>query len=339
MTGNTKTLMITTTLTLVSVVGLFIIAGWMSKQRIDHTSEQDIILVESLRNYLNGHESLVSGMVSIKKTGSSGRPRTLLMQRTGGYDEYWSDEYQIRATVLPEGLMQTATLTFFLDRKYVKLDELVPISQEDSVSVKDGFLTSSHQVARWMATGDERRYYDARSLFQDKFDDYFGSSESCYIPHDMYRAKEVAASISDGCGILLSQEQIMTFFDSIANRGMRARKRYFRKRRICKEETAIQMTALLQDNVTEGTGTALAAYPLKIAGKTGSGMMEFGHVPGKGLVSALDSVTVESFAGFFPADNPEYTMCVTLYSDTPRCAPGTGAMDLFGEIATRIKDK
>lgn len=320
------------------VVGLSALGRWIEKGRCGHNSELDAAMVEALRDCLAGDESLVSGMVSVKETGSSKEPVTLLMTRSDGGDGRWSDEYTFRATILPEGLMQTATLTFFMDRRYIKPEYMVPISDGDSISVREGFLASSREVADWMVTGDDRRLYEASSFFQEKFDDYFGSSESCYIPKAQYRFKETAASIADGYGLLLSQEQILTFFDSIANGGVRARHRYFRKRRICREETARQITELLRENVTDGTGTALAGLPLQIAGKTGVGMLEFGNIPGKGKVSEKDSVTVGSFAGFFPADSPKYTVCVTLYSDTPGCQPDDVAMDIFGKIATRINE-
>ena len=338
MKGSTKTLIISMAATIVALVGLAFLAEWLDGRRTMKVAGLDTILTESLRECMDGNDSLICGMISMKETGSACNPRKLLLVRPHLEQDIWSDRYDSRATVLPEALMQTATLTFFMDRRYIKPEYMVLISDGDSISVREGFLASSREVADWMVTGDDRRLYEASSFFQEKFDDYFGSSESCYIPKAQYRFKETAASIADGYGLLLSQEQILTFFDSIANGGVRARHRYFRKRRICREETARQITELLRENVTDGTGTALAGLPLQIAGKTGVGMLELGNIPGKGKVSEKDSVTVASFAGFFPADSPKYTMCVTLYSDTPGCQPDDLAMDIFGKIATRINE-
>ena len=333
---NTKTLIVSMVATLAALVGLAFLTEWLDGRRAMKVTGLDTVMAETLRGCMDGNDSLICGMVSVKETGSARYPRTLLLVQPDLDAEIWSDEYVFKATVLPEALMQTATLAFFMDRRYINPDDMVPTPDGDSISVREGFLQSSREVADWMATGDDRRLYDARSFFMDSFDDYFGSSESCYIPDGRYHMREVAASIADGYGLLLSQEQILTFFDSIAGGGVRARHRYFRKRRICREETARQMVSLLRENVTEGTAASLAGHPLQIAGKTGVGMLEFGNVPGKGRVSEKDSVVVASFAGFFPADSPKFTMCVTLYSDTPGCPPDDVAMDVFGKIATRL---
>lgn len=338
MTNNTRTVIASIVVTMVALAGLTFLGKWWDRQRTMEFTEVDTILAESLREYIARDESILSGIISLKETGSAFSPRELLLTRPDLDEEIWSDRYEIRATVLPEGLMQTATLTYFIDRKYIDPEDMVPIFEGDSISIREGFLMSSREVADWMVTGSDTRLYDASTLFNERFDDYFGSSESCYIPKAQYRLKETAASIADGYGLLLSQEQILTFFDSIANGGVRARHRYFRKRRICREETARQMTELLRENVTDGTGTALSGHSLQIAGKTGVGMLEFGYVPGKGRVNKQDSVTVASFAGFFPADSPKYTMCVTLYSETPGYQPSEVAMEIFGKVAKRIHE-
>ncbi len=367
MRRETRTVIISAAATLAVTVGAALLASWLPWRTPARESVLDGIMNGTLGERMEEDSTLVCGMVSLKETGRAKEPRTQLLFRTREKALLISGgEYDMnRVTVLPESLMQAATLTYFMDRWHVGPDDLVPTQHgtvptlegegtyfadpkilayerttgRDSISVREGFAMSSRYVADWMAVGDRRRLDDARWHFNEKFYEYFGSSECCYIPEARYRLLPVAASVADGSGVLLSQRQILTFVDAIANGGVRPRHRYVRPGRICSEETARQLTALLRENVTAGAGVPLADHPVRIAGKTGSGALPFGYVPGRGNVGKADSLRVATFAGFFPADAPRYTMCVTLYSDTGEADLERGAMAVFGELVTKLKEE
>lgn len=85
--------------------------------------------------------------------------------------------------------------------------------------------------------------------------------------------------------------------------------------------------------VTEGTAKAIFAdCSFPVAGKTGTA-----HVAG-GNVKYHHGVYQASFAGYFPADNPEYT-CIVVVKTKPH-APmhygGQVAAPVFKEVATRL---
>lgn len=163
-----------------------------------------------------------------------------------------------------------------------------------------------------------------------KLADYFGESKSDYIPKSYYKGviRPVHAGIVDGSGIILTQKQILTFYNSLANGGVRPRYRYFKKRRICKEQTALEMMELLKGKDHDGD----------IAGIAGSGELSFGRLSYMGNVDDIGPVTVSSFVGFFPAEAPKYTMCVTVYS-TDKTEETSGAYEVFRSIVKKMNNQ
>jgi len=82
-----------------------------------------------------------------------------------------------------------------------------------------------------------------------------------------------------------------------------------------------------------GTGyTLMRDVPFKVAGKTGTALVANGN---RGYA---DKVYQSSFAGYFPADNPQYT-CVVVVVNKPHAAKFYGASvagPVFKEIAERL---
>ena len=102
---------------------------------------------------------------------------------------------------------------------------------------------------------------------------------------------------------------------------------------ICKPETAKAAQQCMEAVVTEGTGKpAFVDCPFPVAGKTGTA-----HVAG-GDVKYYDGVYQASFAGYFPANNPQYT-CIVVIKTKPHAALHFGgqlAAPVFREVATKI---
>ena len=99
-------------------------------------------------------------------------------------------------------------------------------------------------------------------------------------------------------------------------------------RRALQEETTEQLRATLRRVVTDGTGTAAQVGALPAAGKTGTALKAVGGSYDAGTSRA-------SFAGFFPADDPEVTLVVVLDEPNARLAGGRVAAPLFQRIAQR----
>lgn len=86
-------------------------------------------------------------------------------------------------------------------------------------------------------------------------------------------------------------------------------------------------------NEPNGTGfTLMRDVPFKVAGKTGTALVA------NGSRGYADKVYQSSFAGYFPADNPQYT-CVVVIVNKPHAAKFYGASvagPVFKEIAERL---
>jgi cell division protein FtsI (penicillin-binding protein 3) len=102
---------------------------------------------------------------------------------------------------------------------------------------------------------------------------------------------------------------------------------------IVKKEAIDAARKAMEAVVTEGTAKAVfkdCLFP--VAGKTGTA-----HVAG-GNVKYHHGVYQASFAGYFPADNPQYT-CVVVVKTKPHAAMHYGgqlAAPVFKEIATKL---
>jgi cell division protein FtsI (penicillin-binding protein 3) len=103
--------------------------------------------------------------------------------------------------------------------------------------------------------------------------------------------------------------------------------------RICSEETLKQLNECLKGVCTEGTATSLFKNaPYTVAGKTGTALVANGN---RGYA---DKIYQSSFAGFFPADDPQYTI-VVLIRNKPHAAKFYGAAvagPVFKEISDRL---
>ncbi len=102
---------------------------------------------------------------------------------------------------------------------------------------------------------------------------------------------------------------------------------------ICKPEVIKAARASMEAVVTEGTAkTVFENSPFAVAGKTGTA-----HVAG-GKIKYHDGVYQASFAGYFPADDPEYT-CIVVIKTKPHAAMHYGgqlAAPVFKEVANKL---
>jgi peptidoglycan glycosyltransferase len=92
--------------------------------------------------------------------------------------------------------------------------------------------------------------------------------------------------------------------------------------KVMDRRTARQLTEIMKDVVSEGTGTAAALYGIDVAGKTGTA--EVSGRPG------CDAPNQAWFIGFAPADRPEIAVAVTV-----ECTSGYGG-DVAAPIAAQV---
>ncbi len=103
--------------------------------------------------------------------------------------------------------------------------------------------------------------------------------------------------------------------------------------KICSDETMKQVKSCLEGVCTNGTAkTLFKNTTYKVAGKTGTALVA------DGKYKYADKVYQTSFAGYFPADNPQYTIVVVI-KNKPGAVLHYGATvagPVFKEIADRL---
>ncbi|MDB5211129.1 MAG: hypothetical protein JWQ30_1956, partial [Sediminibacterium sp.] len=102
--------------------------------------------------------------------------------------------------------------------------------------------------------------------------------------------------------------------------------------KICSDETLRLLQECLEGVCIEGTAATLfKGTPYKVAGKTGTALVANGN---RGYA---DQIYQSAFAGYFPADDPQYT-CVVVIKNKARAIKHHGA-DVAGPVFKEISDR
>lgn len=171
-----------------------------------------------------------------------------------------------------------------------------------------------------------------------------------YKPGSRYWSSTTLPWMSFGYNLSITPLQTLMLYNAVANNGVMMKpyllhaiqeegtlikefKPTIKKEKICSNETLQQLKACLEGVCTAGTAQALfknSTY--KVAGKTGTALVANGN---RGY---SDKIYQSSFAGYFPADNPQYTIVVVI-KNKPHAAVfygGSVAGPVFKEIADRL---
>jgi cell division protein FtsI (penicillin-binding protein 3) len=155
--------------------------------------------------------------------------------------------------------------------------------------------------------------------------------------------------MSHGYGLHMTPLQVLTFYNAVANNGTRVQPILVKEIRradevieayeakvdegkICSERTLKMVRSMLKAVTSYGTAKKIKSEEYLIAGKTGTA---------KKIEDGLYTKKyIASFAGYFPADNPKYSIMVVI--DNPsrdrrnRYSGGVVAAPVFKEIADKI---
>ncbi|MCD4737103.1 MAG: transpeptidase family protein [Bacteroidales bacterium] len=153
--------------------------------------------------------------------------------------------------------------------------------------------------------------------------------------------------MSIGYELMLTPIQLLTFYNAIANDGVRVKPLFVKQigqagmiveersvevlnSSICSDETILKMRELLEGVVERGTAKKLKNPYYKVAGKTGTAQIAINGRYDKKNYNA-------SFVGYFPAGNPKYS-CIVVVSkpSTGRYYASSVAVPVFKEIADKV---
>jgi cell division protein FtsI/penicillin-binding protein 2 len=188
----------------------------------------------------------------------------------------------------------------------------------------------------------------ARKLGGEKFLEYlklygFGKKTGIQLQDEVggsilsdgnkYRDIDLATN-SFGQGIAITPLQMTAAANTIANGGVYISPTLIEnepgsKTNVLSKEAAVQMTQVMKLAVENGEAKWSKPKNLSVAGKTGTA-----QIPIEGKYDL--EKTIASFVGFFPAENPKYTMLVTLREPKTSTWGSETAAPLWFNIAKQL---
>jgi cell division protein FtsI/penicillin-binding protein 2 len=149
------------------------------------------------------------------------------------------------------------------------------------------------------------------------------------------------ATSSYGQGIEVNIVHLFTAFSAIANGGRLVNpyisestdKLEVPERKIISEETALEVTKMMVETVEDGFGSSAKVPGYYIAGKTGTAQVAWSKIEEEG--SGYSDETIQGFAGFAPAFDPQFVVIIRIDNPSTRSA-SVSAAPLFREIADYI---
>ncbi|MCK0132621.1 transpeptidase family protein [Flavobacteriaceae bacterium F08102] len=153
------------------------------------------------------------------------------------------------------------------------------------------------------------------------------------------------AWMTHGYGVHITALQTLAFYNAIANNGEMVRPRFIKEIRaqdrvikryekevinpkICSQETVDKVHEILKNVVKRGTATNIYNENYELAGKTGTCQTEYW---------TGNTQYISSFAGYFPADNPQYSCIVVIHK--PNKKIGYYGADVAGPVFKKVAHK
>lgn len=209
------------------------------------------------------------------------------------------------------------------------------------ISVLKGFCLSSPYVMAYLTT----RHYDAyRRYYVESVRNYCLPADidldieglrpvDITYPDGYYWTHSTLASLANGFSLVMAPLDILSFYNTIANKGTMVKpflveaigdslvSPVILKEDVIPPFVADTLTRALRQVVLDGTAVRLKKARYPVAGKTGTASQIIKPYDEKGL--APDPYhdkdgrhsTAATFAGFFPADDPQYSIICVIYSN------------------------
>jgi cell division protein FtsI (penicillin-binding protein 3) len=302
-------------------------------------------LLKQLEKYEADHGSLV---VMEVKTGAVKAMVNLGKTKSGSYEELRN--YAVFETHEPGSTFKLFSVMALLEDKVADTATVVDtgkgVYKIYNKNVRDahhggmGKLTLKQVFERSSNIGVTKMVYDNYKSDPQKFVNRlynFGIHEKVNIdikgegkpiipdPNDSNWSGISLPWMAYGYGVELTDIQMITYYNAIANNGkimkpylVKAVKSFDKTLKefkpeviqssIASDNTVAKMQDLLKGVVQRGTAANIRSKYVDLAGKTGTAQTEYWK--GKGQY-------VASFVGYFPADNPAYSMIVVIHKPNP----------------------
>lgn len=315
----------------------------------------------------NAHHGCV--IVMEVKTGEVRAIANYTKVSDGAYKETFN--YAIAGNQDPGSTFKVASYMALLEDKMVDTADIVQTGTykipghiiRDSheglgpVTVKRAFEESSNAAIAKMV---DTHYRDNQARFTDHlYDWHLNEKLGLQIPGEARPvvknpksktwSKQSLPQMAYGYEMQLTPLKMLSFYNAIANDGkylapifvkeirrLGQSEKTFTARvineKICSDKTLSKMRKLLEGVVEEGTGKGIVYNPLyKVAGKTGTAQVADAN---RGYRARRQYQA--SFCGYFPADNPKYSMIVVVNDPKNGYYAAQVAGPPFREIADKI---
>ena len=287
---------------------------------------------------------------------------------------YWEDfNYAINPSE-PGSTFKLATLMALLEDKKVKLTDVVNLEGGTwhingqtvydaeqhglyDATVKQAFEHSSNvgmAKLAWNNYGNNPNQF-LRHLKKMRMDTLTGidltgeRNAIIFRPGSKLWGPTTLPWMAFGYNLAVTPLQTITLYNAVANNGRMMRPylvssvkeegvllRDFQPKtvdeKICSDQTLQQLRECLEGVCIEGTAVKLFKNtPYHVAGKTGTALVA------NGKLGYADKIYQSSFAGYFPAENPQYT-CIVVIKNKPHALIHFGA-DVAGPVFKEISDR
>ena len=171
-------------------------------------------------------------------------------------------------------------------------------------------------------------------------------------PKERYFAKTTLPWMSIGYETQVPPINIITFYNGIANNGVSIRPKFVKAAvrdgevikeypteiinpKICSDKTLAQIREILRKVVGEGLAKPAGSKQFHVSGKTGTAQVSQGAA---GYKTGRTNYLV-SFCGYFPSEEPKYSMIVSIQKPGLPASGGLMAGSVFSKIAERVYAK
>lgn len=337
---------------------------------------QDVVH-HSLLNHLKKHGAKYGSVIVMETNTGYIKAIANLQYDSVLQDYTEKFNYSLGESVEPGSIFKLVTMLAALEEGCIKLSDTINtgngeisyygIKMRDAhrggygkISVADAFAFSSNVGTSIIATtcfGKNPRLFVQR-IYNLHLNEKLGldiKGEGIPIikdPADTSWSGITLPWMSIGYEVKLTPMQILTLYNAVANNGKMLKPLLVKELRyrgetvkrfepfvinpsICSESTLKDLKTILEMVVEKGTAKNLNNSPYKIAGKTGTAQIARGKYGYKD--ENAQKTYRASFVGYFPADNPKFSIIVVVNSPSKSVYYGNlVAGPIFKEIADKI---
>ncbi len=336
---------------------------------IDLQDYVDFILRQQLTKLKADYGSVV---VMEVKTGFIKAIVNLKRYENNNFSEIFN--YAVGENLAPGSTFKLPVLMAALEDGYVDLDDIINTGNGHimyhGVPVDDAGAESYGKIPVWQVFAKSSnvgmlKIIDDNYVKKDRIERFLEQLDAMSItdisgidiygeikpkiksPEDKSWAPSSPGMIAHGYEVKISPLQILTFYNAVANNGVRVKPRIVKSLEkdgitvkkfkpeisnplICSESTLKKAQKILRDVVMYGTAKNINTDKYKISGKTGT--TQYYDITRKKHIEQYRA----SFVGYFPSDNPKYSIIVEINKPKIDYYGAQAAAPVFRKIADKI---